>query len=117
MSFTEAETRIIEERRPYISGEFIILDIRRARYNETFFNDSGDRYYKAKINLIALDEKSGTEKKTAIKILAQAATIHEAIKTIDDGMSGTLADYEIASVMETALIDVYSLYEHKTKNS
>jgi lipase chaperone LimK len=107
LSFTEAEARIIEEMRPFISGEFSVLDIKRARYNETFFNDKGDRYYKAKINLIALDEKSGTEKKTSVQMLAQASTIHEAIKVIDEGMNGTLADYEIASVLETALFDTF----------
>ena len=107
LSFTEAEARITEEMRPYISGEFTVLDIKRARYSETFFNDRGDRYYRAKINLITLDEKSGTEKKTAIQILAQASTIHEAIKTIDEEMKGTMNDYEIATVTETALIDVF----------
>jgi hypothetical protein len=30
LSFTEAEARIIEEIRPYITGEFLIADIRRA---------------------------------------------------------------------------------------
>ncbi|MDR3266787.1 MAG: DUF4494 domain-containing protein [Tannerella sp.] len=107
LSFTEAEARIIEEMQPFISGEFSVLDIKRARYNETFFNDKGDRYYKAKINLIALDEKSGTEKKTSVQMLAQASTIHEAIKVIDEGMSGTLADYEMASIIETALLDTF----------
>jgi hypothetical protein len=115
LSFTEAEARIIEEMRPYISGEFTVLDIRRARYNETFFNDGGDRYYKVKIFLIALDEKSGTEKKTAIQMLAQASSIHEAIRVADEGMNGTLADYEISSVMETALIDTFP-FKPEVKN-
>jgi hypothetical protein len=114
LSFTEAEARIIEEMRPFISGEFTVLDIKRARYNETFFNEQGDRYYKVKINLVTLDEKSGTEKKTAVQMLAQASTIHEAMKIIDEGMSGTLADYEIASVIETPLIDTF-LYKPEVK--
>jgi hypothetical protein len=107
MSFTEAEAKIIEEMQPFMSGEFTVLDIKRARYSETFFNDKGERYYKAKINLIALDEKNGTEKKTAVQMLAQASTIHEAIEVIDGGMKDSMADYEIASVVETALIDVF----------
>ncbi len=67
LSFTEAEARIIEEIKPYISGEFTISDIKRAKYNELFFNDNGDRFYKAKVMFISLDEKSGTEKKTAAR--------------------------------------------------
>ncbi len=107
LSFTEAEARIIEEMRPFISGEFTVKDIKRARYAETFLNDKGDRFYKVKVNIITLDEKSGTEKKTAVQMLAQASTIHEAIEMADNGMKGTLADYVIASVIETALIDIY----------
>ena len=107
LSFTEAEARITEEMRPYISGEFKITDIKRARYSETFFNDKGDRFYRAKVNMITLDEKSGTEKKTPIQMLAQASTIHEAINVVDTGMKGTMADYVIASVTETALMDVF----------
>jgi hypothetical protein len=107
LSFTEAEARIIEEMKPFISGEFSVLDIKRARYSETFLNEQGDRYYRAKINMITLDEKSGVEKKTPILMLSQASTIHEAIKIIDEGMKGSMADYVIASVSETALIDVF----------
>ncbi|MDR1525684.1 MAG: DUF4494 domain-containing protein [Tannerella sp.] len=107
LSFTEAEARIIEEMRPYISGEFTVMDIKRARYAETFLNDNGDRFYKVKINLVTLDEKSGVEKKTPVQMLAQASTLHDAVSVIDSGMQGTMADYVIASVVETALIDVF----------
>ena len=93
--------------RPYISGEFTIMDIKRARYAETFLNENGDRFYKVKINMITLDEKSGAEKKTPVQMLAQASTLHDAVGVIDNGMKGTMADYVIASVVETALIDVF----------
>ena len=119
LSFTEAEARIIEEMRPYISGEFTVRDIKRARYSETFLNNKGDRYYRVKVNLITLDEKSGTEKKTPIQMLAQASTIHEAIKVIDEGMKGSMADYVIAAVTETALMNVFPFVAEikTTKNS
>ena len=64
LSFTEAEARIIEEIRPFISGEFTVTDIKRARLSELFFNENGDRFYKIKVYFITLDEKSGAEKKT-----------------------------------------------------
>lgn len=107
LSFTEAEARIIEEIRPYISGEFTVADIKRAKFAETFFNEEGDRYFRAKINFITLDEKSGTEKKTAANMLAQATTFKEALAVIEKGMEGTLADYSIASITETAIMDVF----------
>ena len=107
ISFTEVEMRIINEMRPHVSGEFMVRDIKRVRFSESFLNDQGDRYYRAKINLISLDEKNGTEKRTAVQILAQASTILDAINVISNGMKGTMSDYEIVSVTETALIDVF----------
>lgn len=107
LSFTEAEARIIEEIRPYISGEFTIADIKRARLSELFFNETGDRFFRIKVYFISLDEKSGAEKKTAASMLAQASTLKEAIAVLEEGMKGTLADYTIASVTETSLMDVF----------
>lgn len=116
LSFTEAEARIIEELKPYISGDFTIVDIKRAKFTELFFNDNGDRYFKAKIYFITLDEKSGTEKKTAANMLAQANDIDEALSVIKKGMEGTMADYSIASISETALMDVFP-YSDTVKNN
>lgn len=107
LSFTEAEARIIEEIRPYISGEFTIADIKRARLSELFFNETGDRFFRIKVYFISLDEKSGAEKKTAASMLAQASTLKEAIAVLEEGMKDTLADYTIASVTETPLMDVF----------
>ena len=107
LSFTEAEARIIEEMKPFISGEFNVLDIKRARIAELFFNEKGDRYYRFKVLFISLDEISGAEKKTAVQMLAQATDIKEAIAVLEAGMKGTLADYVIASVTETLIMDVF----------
>ena len=106
LSFTEAEARIIEEIRPFISGEFTVTDIKRARISEIFFNENGDRYYKIKVFYITLDEKSGAEKKTAAMMLAQACTLKEALGVLEEGMKGTLSDYTVASIAETMLMDV-----------
>lgn len=107
LSFTEAEARMIEEIRPYITGEFVVADIKRARLSEIFFNENGDRYFKGKIQFITLDEKSGAEKKTSVQMLAQANDLEEALKVIKKGMEGTMADYAIASLTETSIIDIF----------
>ena len=119
LSFTEAEARIIEEIRPFISGEFTVTDIKRARLSELFFNENGDRFYKIKVYFITLDEKSGAEKKTAAQMLAQACTLKEAIAVLEEGMKGTMADYTIASVTENMLMDVFpfSVNDDKTPKS
>ncbi|GAB6121117.1 DUF4494 domain-containing protein [Dysgonomonas termitidis] len=115
LSFTEAEARITEEIRPYISGEFTITDIKRAKLSELFFNDNGDRFFKAKVLFVTLDERAGTEKKTPVYMLAQASDIDEAQVVIKKGMEGTLADYEVAEVKETKLMDVFPYAEDQKK--
>lgn len=84
-----------------------------------FFNENGDRFYKIKVYFITLDEKSGAEKKTAAQMLAQACTLKEAIAVLEEGMKGTMADYTIASVTETMLMDVFpfSVNDDKTPKS
>ena len=108
LSFTEAEARIIEELRPYISGEFSVAGIRRARISEIFFNETGDRYFRFKVNYVTLDDKSGTEKRTAHSMIAQACTLKEAIDELEKGMKGSMGDYEIASVAETPLMNIFT---------
>ena len=106
LSFTEAEARIIEEMTPFISGEFTVSDIKRANYSELFPSEeeAADR---CKLIFITLDEKSGAEKKTSTQVLVQAADLRDAVKKLDEGMKGTMADYQIALVSETPLMDVY----------
>ncbi len=114
LSFTEAEQRILEEVSSYISGEFEVADIKKAPYKEIFFSDedSADRWYKAKLVFIMIDDKTEKEKKSSVNYLVQAATLNAAVKNIDEVMGGTMIDYVIASVAETALMDVF---EYKKK--
>ena len=109
LSFSEAEERIIEEMSSYISGEFIVTDIKKATYKEIFFSDvpSADRWYKAKVQFITIDEKSEKEKRSNVYYLVQAGTLMEAVKNIDAVMGGTMIDYAIASVAETQIMDVF----------
>ena len=109
LSFTEAEARIIEEITPYISGEFTVSGIKRAKYSEVFFSEdeAADRWFKCKITFITLDEKSGAEKRSSTYMLVQAADLRDAIKKLDKAMEGSMADYQISAVSETPIMDVY----------
>ena len=109
LSFTEAESRIIEEITPFISGEFTVSDIKRANYSELFPSDeeAADRWFKCKLYFITLDEKSGVEKRTASYMMVQAADFKTALENLLKGMKGTMADYEIASITETLIMDVF----------
>lgn len=107
LSFTEAEARIIEEMKPFISGEFEVSKVMRKKINEIFYNENGDKWYRAKVNYVTLDEEKGIEKKTGVTMLVQASTMKEAVDGIIEGMKGSMADYEIHTVTETPIMDIY----------
>ncbi|MDR1780492.1 MAG: DUF4494 domain-containing protein [Tannerella sp.] len=107
LSFTEAEARIQEECRPFVSGDLTVTDIKRARISEIFYNPEGDRYYKAKVVFVEIDIDSGTERRAAHQMLAQASTIEGAIEVIKAGMRTSSVDYVIASIAESTLMDVF----------
>ena len=109
LSFTEAERRFIEEMKPYISGEFIVTDIKRVRLAEIFesSNAAADSWFKAKVAYITLDEKTGAEKRTNQQVLVQATDFRDALKMLDKGMEGTLGDWVIVSISETPVMDVF----------
>lgn len=109
LSFTEAEARIIEERTPYISGDFSVSAVKRSRITEIFYDETGDRWYLSKLAFITLDEKSGAEKRTVSQILVQASNFRNALDNVVEGMKGTMADYEIDSIADTQILDVYKV--------
>ena len=109
MSFTEAENRIIEEMTPYISGEFEVTAVKKDRISEMFIDPDGDKWYRAKVMFITLDEKSGAEKKSASIMLIQAKDFQTAIKNLENVMKGTMSDWEINTLSETVIMDVYGV--------
>lgn len=109
LTFTEAESRIIEEVTPFISGDFTISAVKKTKVSEIFFDETGDRFYMTKVNFISIDEKSGAEKKSASFILVQASDFDGALANFKKGMQGTMSDYDIVSITETLLMDVFPL--------
>ncbi len=109
LSFTEAESRITEEQRPFISGEFDVAAVKRSRIAEIAFHDDGDRWYLAKVGFITVEEKSGVEKRSVSQILVQASGFKSAYDNLLEHMKGTMADYDIVSISETPLMDVYRM--------
>lgn len=107
LSFSEAEERINKEMEPFISGEFSVSNIRRARINEMFFNENGDKWYRCKVYFISLDEEKGIEKRVATTMMVQANDVKEAWDGLNEGMKGSMADYQVAAITETNIMDVY----------
>ncbi len=109
LSFTEAEARMIEEITPFISGDFTVSAVKRTKIAEIFWDDSADKWYLVKVAFITIDEKTAVEKKTTSLILVAASDFQGAVDAFVEGMKDTMADYEIVSIAETPIMDVYKM--------
>lgn len=110
ISFTEAESRINEEMKAYLSEEFKIANIKVANYAEIHPFENADRWFKSKISLIAYDEESGKERKTNMYFLVQANDVKEAYDNTVHTMKGTMGDYSIPAISESAVLDVFPYF-------
>ena len=110
LSFSEAEARITEEITPYMQGDFSVSAVKRTNISEIFFNEdtSADKYYKIKAAFISINERTLAEKRSNTNYLVQSKDLVDALNRFQAGMKGTMAEYEIVSVSETAIMDVYS---------
>ena len=106
VSCTEAEARVVEEMTSFVN-DFNVLNVGKTKISEIFWDETGDRFYKVKVNFITIDEKSGVEKRKASFILVQASTFTDALRNFNKGMKETMADYEIEAIAETKIVDVY----------
>ena len=107
MTFTEAESRIIDEMQPYVSnmvGGFQIKNINPAQYKEVFFSgmEKDDKWFKVKIGFLTVDEKT-----SCTSFLVQADKAETANAYVNEIMGRGMVDYRIVSNVETKIMDVY----------
>ena len=116
-SFAEAEGRITKEMEPYISGDFDVVTIKRTNYSEIVENcaDSADKWFKAKLMLVTFDEKTSKEKKQAVYFIVKASDINNAHTVVVEHMKGSVMDFEIATLDETKIMDIFR-YKPNTAN-
>lgn len=109
LSFSEAEKCITEEMSHYVSGEFRVKAINLATYSEILFSDidTDDKWFKAKLAFITLDEKTDKEKRSPVTYLVQAASLDKARAYVKEVMEKTLIDYDVVSISETHFVDVF----------
>lgn len=107
LSFTEAETRIVEEIKPFMSGDFTIPAIKKTNIAEIFSDVTSEKWWLVKYNLITIDEKSGAERRAGVHVMVQANSQQDATDRFNAGMKGTMSDFEIEKVAETKIIDVF----------
>ena len=106
-TFGEAERRIAEFLKPYIEDEFEVTDIKIAGYVQIINNQDADKFFKAKVSFVTLDETTGKEKKTSELYLVQSDTLESAESDVKSFLNDN--NTTISSISETAILDVFPL--------
>lgn len=116
LSCTEAEASIIKEMALYSHGETKVPSTKKANFSEIFFSDKDDddKWFSAKLQFITIDEKSEKEKRSNVVYLVQSKSLARALRYIDEVMGKSMLDYDIVSLSETKIIDVF---EHDMEKS
>ena len=106
--FGEAYDKATKDMSTSISGEFEITAMKIAQYKEIITQDdrTEEKYYRVKVNLIILDEKTNKEKKVAQYYLVNADSVEKARKYTDTALSDEILDHVIEAVQEAKIIDV-----------
>lgn len=107
VSISDAEAKITEHLTAYYN-EFEIVNISQTSFSEVVFSNDNlaDKWYKARLKFIMLDEGSGKEKYASVNYLLQSVTTQEAMNGIREFMKDSTADYTIVSISETNIFDV-----------
>jgi hypothetical protein len=110
VSFTEAEARIHKELEQMISGEFNVTNISKSNVTELYPNENGDRWFKAKVTFVDVDEASGKEKKATQYMLTEASNVKQAFEFLEECLSDMIIPYEIPAISESPLMDVFPFF-------
>lgn len=105
----EAEKRVMEEVGMYCNGALAITGVKNTKINELFLSEdeNADKWYKAKVMFVVMDEKSEKEKKTAVIMIIQANNFDDALNRLKEGMKGSMMDYEIDTIQRFKILDVF----------
>ena len=76
---------------------------------------TADKWFKAKLVFITVDEKSGKEKKASTHFIVSASDINNAHICVVEHMKGSVMDFEIATLDETKIMDIFR-YKPNTAN-
>lgn len=107
-TYTEAEAGIHQVMSKMGGGSFEISKITKTNISEVHPNEHSDKWFKAKVALVTLDEESGKERQTSIYMLVGGENILEVYNQVKEIMKGYGSGYVIPSITYTKILEVYT---------
>lgn len=111
VSCTDAEARLTAYLKESVRGEFVIGKVVTSNIVEVFPHEDGQFQWKAKINIVTIDERAGKEKVVSNFFLVEADDIEEALKRLKEGLSYVLVPYVTTGLVISPIVDVIPYFE------
>lgn len=107
LSVTEAEFMANKELQPYVShGDVEIVSVSASKYCELLLNEE-DYYYKAKVEVRRLNEKTGRAYKVStLSLLINANNMDSAYVLCKRRIGESLEDFKLTSISECPIVGV-----------
>ena len=103
VSFADAENCLMEEIKPFIfGGECEVMSCKRSQFFDTFPNEGGEYWYKARVELITID--GDKETRSTKSFLVQANMLDDAVFALKQGLKSY--DCEIISIAKSPVMDI-----------
>ena len=107
VSYTDAEARMNEVVARDISGEFAVTNISKTNIAEVINYEDSDTWFKCKVTYSTVDGDNDKEVKINTYILVCALHVKRAFERIEKHFEGMLVPYDIPSITQTNIIEVY----------
>lgn len=107
LSVAEAEARAITQLKPYVFyGDIEFVNVSAGKYCELLLNDE-DYYYKAKVEVARMNEKTGrVSKATTLSLLINANNMDSAYILCKRRIGESLEDLKLISISECPIVGV-----------
>lgn len=102
VSFADAENCLMEEIKPFIFGDCEVQSCKRSQFFETFPNEGGEYWYKARVEMITIDGEKEVRKNVAM--LVQASTLDDAVFALRQALKSY--DCELISMAKSPIMDI-----------
>lgn len=109
MTPTDVERRLMDEIKPFISGDCEVPSICKKQVFDLFKHEGGDNWYWVKPEMITVED-SGKELRKKVNILVQASTVRQAIDIATANLNGM--DYEIVEIKRSHILEVFRVQDY-----
>ena len=104
LTCADVETRLIDEIKPFISGEWEVKSCKQVQFYDMIPNPDAEHWYKARVEMITVED-NGKETRKGANIYVQANDLNEAVKSLMQSLASI--DCEIVNIAKSPILEVF----------